>query len=466
MTQISTAISPIIDRYNIPYPEWPHVQMFSYSNYTSLVRDIYGAGLSNPTWGKWGLESKANFMTSDTKFGGYYFNAYTMNVPLYNNTSNPSEETDYYLAVRGYSPTEKFQTMLRFYLPNRYDFGFVHLADISGESMYYQQPGVLSNFNRTYYIALSSFNSYFTFSNVNFGSNPTQNFAGINLSSSNFGDFLKQYGSTYSTFMSNSVLLEQINSTVKGSMLNFIQQDLKYILPPTALSKQRFTDPLLFQILWKEQLSPNFVSLVDEWGLGWNLGFSKMNTVYGTNQTAPSFFKIQQDFIYLRLSPQYNINGMDAGGPEDYAVTREPTGITNQYYCKLLLTSFGGNATTFIHNPITFNPPINRLTKLSFQWIDAKGVPITNDDAEWNMTVTLTEHLFIPSIPDKMPFTPADPKTGQPAPLPPGFQKPKLQEQSDLAARREQEAIQAEQESLRRQVQERKTEATSGVRRR
>lgn len=466
MTRISTAVSAIIDRYNIPYPEWSHVQMFAYSNYSGLVKDIYGVGNSNSTWGKWGLESKSNFMVSDVSFSGYYFNSYVMNIPLNNNTTSPSEETDYYLAVRGYSPTEKFQTMLRFYLPNRYDFGFLKLSDLSGEAVYQQQPGVLSNFNPTYYIALSSFNSFFNFSNVNFGSNPNNNFSGSNLSSSNIGDFLKQYASTYSTFVENSVLLDTINSTIKGSVTNFIRHDLQFILPPSALSRQRFTDPLLFQILWKEQLSPNFTDLVDEWGLGWNLGYSKSNTVFGTNQTASSFFKIQQDFIYLRLSPQYNINGMDAGGPEDYAVTREPTGITNQYYCKLLLTSFGGNATTFIHNPIQFNPPLNRLTKLSFQWIDAKGLPITNLDAEWNMTVTITERLDVPSIPEKMPFTPADPKTGQPAPLPKGFEQPKAQEQGTRAAQREAEFLEAEQRNLRNAVLEKRREETSGVRRR
>ena len=39
----------------------------------------------------------------------------------------------YYLALRGYTPTEKSQVMLRFSLPNRYDYGYVKIADLSNE---------------------------------------------------------------------------------------------------------------------------------------------------------------------------------------------------------------------------------------------------------------------------------------------------------------------------------------------
>jgi hypothetical protein len=147
--------------------------------------------------------------------------------------------------------------------------------------------------------------------------------------------------------------------------------------------------------------------LDDDWGLGWNLGYGKSNTDLSTFHNADSFYKIQQDYIYLRLNPEYNINGMDAGGKENYTKTREPNGTTNQYYCKLLLTSFGGNATTFIHNPITFNPPLNRLTKLQFQWVNTTGAVINNIDSEWDMTVNVTENSDISSIPAASSIAPA-----------------------------------------------------------
>jgi hypothetical protein len=313
--------------------------------------------------------------------------------------------------------------MLRFYMPNRYDFGFVKLRDISNEVLLASTSKSL--FDPEYYDVLLRFNSNFVYTNRNFGTNSLQGFTGSNYSSSNFGQFLQTYQALFDQFTSNSQIVNSIQSNVQSNINNFIQNDLKYILPSNALTRQRFTDPILFQILWKSALSPNFLVLDDEWGLGWNLGFAKKDTGFSTIQTGDSFYKIQQDFIYLRLNQEFNINRIDAGGKENYQETRESTGTTNQYYMKLLLTNFGGNSTTFIHNPILFNPPLNRLTKLTFQWLYPNGTIIDNGDAEWNATVNIQERIEVPSIPDKMPFQPADPKTGLPAPLPPGFQIPK-----------------------------------------
>jgi hypothetical protein len=240
-----------------------------------------------------------------------------------------------------------------------------------------------------------------------------------------------------------------IQSSLQGNINAFIATDLQYILPASALTRQRYTDPLLFQIQWKTQLSPNFLQVEDEWGLGWNLGYEKRDTDFSTVHTGTSFFKIQQDFIYLRLNPEFNINRLDAGGKENYRQGRETTGITSQYYCKLLLTNFGGNATTFIHNPVTFNPPLGRLTKLQFQWLYPNGVVIDNNDAEWNVSVNIVERMEIPEVPDKMIFTPADPRTGQPAELPKGFAAPNLQKEGDAIARRDAKMKADEERALR-----------------
>jgi len=309
-------------------------------------------------------------------------------------TSN--DTNDYYVAVRGWLPTEKFQTMLRFYLPNRYDFGYVRFLDLSGEVSTLQNIASIPDpplFNPSYSQALLAFNSNFIFTNKTFGTNIVGGYPGSTINSVGFGDFLNKYTNIYNTFSTNSQTLAIIQSTLTNSINNYIATDLKYILPPSALTRQRYSDPLLFQIQWKSQLTPRFLTIEDEWGLGWNLGYPKQDTPFATIQTAPSFYKIQQSYIYLRLNPEFNINRMDSGGKESYRESREPTGITNQYYCKLLLANFGGNATTFIHNPITFQTPIYRLSKLEFQWIDANGNVISNNDAEWNMSVNITEYI-------------------------------------------------------------------------
>jgi hypothetical protein len=138
---------------------------------------------------------------------------------------------------------------------------------------------------------------------------------------------------------------------------------------------------------------------VDGWGLGWNLGFSKEDDPEAsTVHFAPSMYKIVEDFLYLRLNPEFNLNRMSAGTKENYFDSREPSGLTSYYYCKLLLNGYGQTATTFVHSPIVLNPPIARLSKISFEWIDARGnllnIPSATD-SDWQMTVNIQENVQV-----------------------------------------------------------------------
>ena len=405
MRKLASASSPILDLTSITYPEWPHTCMFAYSNYQSLYIDITNS---------WGLEK--NFMVSDVSFNGFYFNSYLLDVPVHDTSlSSITDSNSYtYLAVRGYLPTEPFQAMLRFYLPNRYDFGFISITDLITEIPLTQTAA--SKFNPSYSDTIQQFNSNFVFSNITFGANSTQGLPGSNLTSAGFADFMNQYSQTYSNFSTSAVKLQTIQSTLTYEINQYISSNLPYILPASAVTRSRFTDPILFQILWQDNLTAAYSVLDDMWGLGWNLGYAKSNTGMSTYQTALSFYKIQDDYIYLKLNQEFNINGLDTGSKENYSASREPTGSTKQYYCKLLLTSFGGNATTFVHNPITFTPPLNRITNLHFQWLDSTGAIINNDDCDWSMTVTITEHYEIPVLPTSMPFTPMSESSIVPGP--------------------------------------------------
>lgn len=416
MRKLSGDSSPILDLTRLTYPEWPHTCMFAYSNYESMALDLTA---------NWGLER--NFLVSDVSFNGFYFNSYSMNIPVQDTSSAAIADSNSYtyLAIRGYLPTESFQTMVRFYLPNRYDFGLLTLKDLITEIPLTQS--ILSKFNPEYADTINQFNSNFVFSNKNFGANTTQGLAGSNLNSTGFGDFMRQYTLAYSNFSTSAVTLQIIQSALTKEINTFVTSNLQFILPKESLPRTRFTDPILFQILWQDYLTPAYSVLDDSWGLGWNLGYTKSNTPMSTYQTAQSFYKIQDDYIYLKLNQEFNINGLDTGSKENYSTSREPTGSTKQYYCKLLLTSFGGNATTFIHNPITFNPPLNRITNLHFQWLDSKGVIIDNNDCDWSMTVTITEHYEMPVLPKSMPFTPiseSGPSSGVPADSPLESPKP------------------------------------------
>lgn len=370
------------DLSGLQYPEYAHTQLFFYNSTNSFNNDFSNSFGQSP----WGNES--NYAISDTQFSGYYFNAYSTFIPLESNSDY------YYIALRNYSPTEKSQVYLRLSLPNRHDYGYASIKDISNEVLLQSTNPEL--FNPNYGSNLSNFNKLFVFASKTFGSNVVPGYYGVTLSNvTGFGDFMKYYKSYYNTYLSNVGILNSINSAVNSNLSNFIANDLQYIIPPTATNRQRFTDPLLFSILWESTLPPQFANLEDNWGLGWNLGYIKQDTPYDVIQTATSFYKILDDYIVLRLNNEFDVNRVDTTAKENISATLESTGQTKAYYGKLLLAPFGSYAQTMIMNPISFNPPLGRLDKLTFTWYDVTGNVIDNSDCEWNAVVQIVENMDI-----------------------------------------------------------------------
>lgn len=379
MKKIAPFYNPITDLSGLTYPEFPHTCLFAYDTLNNLLADISG--------NKWGLESSNNFMVADTGFSGNYFNAATLDVPLLSNH-------EYYLAIRGYTPTEKSQVMLRFSLPNRYDVGYARILDISNEVVLAQQQPKL--FNSNYANTLLEFNSNFVFDSNGraFGSNLVSGFPGIILSNVvGFGDFMNRFVLLYNVYTSNAQLLSTINTAVASNLSNFIRSDLASIIPPSALNRQRYTDPLTYSILFRSALEPLYLKAEDNWGLGWNLGFAKQDTPYDTTQVADSFFKILDDYINLRLSPEYDLNRMDTGAKENLQLSQDTTGSIKAFHAKLLLANFGSYAQTLISNPLTFQIPIPKMDKLTFEWQDVNSQTINNNDCEWNMVLQVVEEF-------------------------------------------------------------------------
>jgi hypothetical protein len=175
------------------------------------------------------------------------------------------------------------------------------------------------------------------------------------------------------------------------------------------LNRSRITDPILFSILFKSKLSAENAPLIDEWGLGWNLGFPKADTPFDTIQRASSFFKILDDFIYLKLNPEFTMNRVDSSAAENLSITHDPQGQTNQYAAKLLLAPFGQYAQTMIQNTISFNPVLASLDKLYFQWVDKNNVQINNMDCDWNATFQITEQVMLATPKSVIPTAPPAP---------------------------------------------------------
>jgi len=392
--QISKNFTFLNNYSNLQYPEYPHTSILGYNSERAMLTDICG---------QWGLESASNFSVADFGFSGTTFNSFVFTFPLAKSTGSNS----YCLAVRNYTPTEKSQVLLRVSLTNRYDFGYISMSDLSNEVVVSQTSS--NTFNPDYYASLNAFNSNFVIGSNGkiFGGNIVQGYAGSNLSNvTGFGDFYGRFVSLYNQYNAQVQLVQNINSNVKSYVTNFIKTDLQYILPASSLNRQRFTDPLTYTILWKSSLFPAYAKLEENWGMGWNLGFAKADTSYETVQRGESFFKILDDFINLQMNREFDMNRMDTGAKENLAATLEPTGFTKAFHGKLLLAPFGSYAQTLVSNPITFYPPLGRMDKLTFTWVDVTGATINNADCEWNAVVQISEKKDMTEIVQAPHFDP------------------------------------------------------------
>lgn len=389
------------DFYTTPanYPEYGHTNMFFYSNYNSLMSDLSTVSAATTLY-KWGQES--NYYKADTEFQGYGFNSYIYNITLQPSGSITGSNSYYYLAVRGYAPTEDFQTVVRFSLTNRYDYGFISANDLFNEIAVIN-TGNVSNYNPEYVASTAAFDAYFSTNTVamNIFVNPTLSFTGF----STFHSTLRAY---YTAYNSTLVTYSSIQSTLTSKLQSYLLQYYGPIMPPDYFSRAKFTDSIRFDLLFKSSVYTTLSNADQFWGLGYNLGFPKAdmsnNTPatpegttpivgQGTYYNAESFYKILDDYIYLRLNDEYSLNRVDTSGPEDLALVQETNGATKQYYAKLLLANFGSYTQSMIQNPVALNPPIAKIDRIRFQWIDQLGNVIDNGDCEWSGILQITESL-------------------------------------------------------------------------
>jgi hypothetical protein len=396
LNKIANQYNAITDLSYLYYPEYPHTEMFYYDNSNTFLAD---------TTNKWGYEVSTNFVVADTNLSGYYFNSYIFDVPL----TASSNSNDYkYIAVRGYTPSESSETLLRFILPNKYDFGYPTQIDLINEiQILNNNPSQLSNFTVQYAYVLSNFDSSFQQSNNYFGQGILPNFNGSNITTSNFQEFSSNISTIWQSYQNSASTIQGITDAVNSNMLNYIGTTLQYIIPAFQRDRLNFTDPITFKVCWQSSLLPQYAPLLQNWGLGYNLGFAKQDTsIYTTYTKAPSFYKILDDYIYLRLNPEYKMNRLDTTAPENLKLTRDATGQIDNYYCKLLLNSFNSFSSSLIQNQSRFNPMIGRLETMYFEWVDIGGTQIDDTQCDWSASLTITENIIKSSPSTKQPILP------------------------------------------------------------
>jgi hypothetical protein len=356
----------------------------------------------NDISGGWGMEKAKNFERFDDD-SGYNYMSYMDTIDISDNSINS-------IQIRGFVPTVSFVGTVRIVGKNWTDFGKIsfnnlitEIADLSNNNVYILPDGRLHNdtyriakrYTSNYTRALLHFNDNFkgTFTLGRGFTNP--DFAGLTVTTNGFGEYISKY-IFYNTFIQQQVSgITQAQSGALAAVRAFISANYTGILPPIVLQRNRYTDPLTFSIKFQSALIPPYTTKYDQWGLGWNLGFAKIDTPYSTRHVANTFIRIVDDYIYLNLNEEFDINTIDITQKENLAVSRDTMGQTKRYYGKLLLNSFGSFSQTFVQSPKPFSAPLGKLDRLTLTWVDANDNPIFNDDCEFNMVIEVSEMVDI-----------------------------------------------------------------------
>ena len=420
--------------------EYQDTYLFLYSNATtgqdsndiSKIVSSFGQIKSYFTFGQ---ESVNNYVAYDDQ-SGYNLLSYLNEQPV----RGPNIE--YAVHVRAYDPIPRFTTGLRFIGKNYTDFGspsleeiaheisslsgYVPITDVQANSFianlneqipdYTPYNNALSTnnairfrdgnrFSHEYADALINFDRLFSTS-VLFGKKV--GFPGLMYDFVNYSSCINQYTIFYSTTINTLNTYTSILSTATGQLNSYTFQRYGNILPSSILARSRITDPLPFQLLLSSFLVPPYTTQYDQWGLGYNLGFDKIDTSPSVSVTSATFIRIVEDYIYLQLNPEFNMNSISVSGKEDKSMCLDSAAQESRYFSKILLNDFGSYCRTAVQMPITFNPVLGKYESLSCQLLDRSGNPISNTGCEYDFVLEIVEITNGPGDTDSLVATNAD----------------------------------------------------------
>jgi hypothetical protein len=418
--------------------EYQDTYMFLYNNASSNadIGDV-SSSVSSYFW-SWGAESNTRYTAFDDQ-SGYNYLSYVDNFPV--NSVTP----EYAVHVRGYDPIPSFNTGIRFIGNNYTDFGnptlqelvneistlqgYVPLMDSKGYALGFLATGqapayplynsnIATNqairynpasnifFSTEYANRLVLFDQSFSTTEV-FGKQV--GFPGISTNFTGFSTAITQYQIQYSTITNNYILYTSILSTATGQLNQYILSNYGTILPSSIINRTRYTDPIPFQLLFKSKLVEPYASMTDQWGLGYYLGFPKEDTFPPrVSVTSATFIKIVQNYIYLKLSPEFNINALSLTSKENLGESRLTTGEDQKYFSKILLNNFGSFCQAAVTLPKQFNPTLGRIETMSFQLLNPNGTQISSIDCEYDMVLEITEAITGPKEGNSLQTTTAD----------------------------------------------------------
>jgi hypothetical protein len=356
----------------------------------------------------WGQEKGTVYKAYDDD-SGYNFLSYIHSSVIRQSNSNV-------LNIRGYVPTAQFATGLRLIGTNWTNFGVMTLNELIQDidalvtgtlPMSIDTNGNIINekkrytggnyFSRAYALALIRFNNAFKVRKIfglGIGATSYLGYTFDGMSSANaFKAALTAYVTLYNSTIINQQTVNSASTKALTSLTNYVSIRYNGILPLSFLKRSRLSDPIPFQIQFKSPLKAPYLTAFDQWGLGWTLGFNKIDTAYSTQQTASTFIRITDDYIYLRMNEEMDMNTIDTSEKEYISQSQDTFGQSAKYFAKLLLNTFGNYTTTFVQSPKIFNPVLGKLDKLHFQLVNQFGSIINNNDCEFTVTLQVEESV-------------------------------------------------------------------------
>ena len=354
----------------------------------------------------WGQEKGTIYKAADGD-SGYNFLSYIHSAVIRQGNSNV-------INIRGYVPTAQFTSGLRIIGTNWTNFGVMTLQELADDidalvdgpiAMSVDSNGVISNeqvrytngnyYSRSYAISLVKFNNAFRVKKTFGLGTGSASYLGYSYDGTvvknGFKLALSLFNTLYSGTVANQTTVNFATTNSLISLTNYVAIRYAGILPTTFLKRSRLSDPIPFQIQWFSALKNAYKTAFDQWGLGWNLGFNKIDTAFATQQTASTFIRITDDYIYLRMNEEMDMNTIDISEKEYISQSQDTFGQSSRYFSKLLLNTFGNYTTTFVQSPKIFNPVLGILDKLHFQLVNQSGTVLNNADCEFTVTLQIEE---------------------------------------------------------------------------
>jgi len=407
--------------------ELQDTRMFFYQN-LSTGTDLTDIYISTTNQYVYGAEKAVNYKARDDN-SGYNYLSFLPNLTV--RSSLEASTCEYAVHVRGQVPTVQFTTGLRVIGKNYTDFGTLQLDELLTEiqqlngyvpigpnaaySFVTSNTAVINQSTYTYQNLLNKNNSirynssigrYFSFDyadslitfdrlfsvgTATYGTNAAISYPGVTFSFYNFSTALSSYIGFFNANFTNFSTIIGIYAEANLQLQAYISTSYNGILPSQFITRSRYTDPLTFSLPFSTTLVTPYNTAVDEWGLGWNLGFAKKDTPYAVSQTSQTFIRIVADYLYLQLNESYNMNGISVTEPENLSLTRDAMGQNQRYFAKILLNDFGSISRTAVQMPKEFSPATNKFDTFSFQLVDKMGQPVANNDCDSDLTLQIVE---------------------------------------------------------------------------